>query len=364
MGTQRVYNFAAGPSQLPLEVLERAQKEMLNYHSSGMSVMEMSHRSSIFHSIYVHTDEAFRKVMNVPDNYDVLYLTGGGSTQFAMVPMNLIGRTKKADYALTGNFSEKAYEEAKRYGNVRVAFSDKENGYHHIPRQGEIVVDPDASYFHYCANNTIYGTEWHYVPDTGDVPLVADMSSDITSAKVDVSKFALIYAGAQKNMAPAGVTVVILRKDLDLRPLSYTPTMLRYKTHIDKESMYNTPPCWQIYMLGLQMDWILEQGGIDEMERRKKERAGLLYDTLDHSSLFKMHADKESRSYMNVTFRTGDDNLDKEFVAEAAEQGLVSLAGHRLTKGMRASIYNAMPVEGVKKLCGFIETFDAAHRKG
>lgn len=364
METQRVYNFAAGPSQLPLPVLERAQKEMLNYHSSGMSVMEMSHRSSIFHSIYEHTDKAFREVMNVPDNYDVLYLTGGGSTQFAMIPMNLIGRTKKADYALTGNFAEKAYTEAKRYGNARIAYSGKETGYTHIPRQGEIVVDPDASYFHYCANNTIFGTEWHYIPDTGDVPLVADMSSDITSCAIDVSKFALIYAGAQKNMALAGVTVVILRKDLDLQPLSYTPTMLRYRTHMDKESMYNTPPCWQIYMLGLQMDWILEQGGIQEMERRKKIRSELLYGTLENTSLFHLHADKESRSYMNVTFRTGDDELDKQFVAEAAEQGMVSLAGHRLTKGMRASIYNAMPIEGVKKLCGFIEEFDAAHRKG
>jgi phosphoserine aminotransferase len=364
METQRVYNFAAGPSQLPLPVLERAQKELLNYHNSGMSVMEMSHRSSIFQSIFEHTDNTFRQVMNVPDDYDVLYLQGGGWTQFAMVPMNMIGKNSTADYAITGNFSNKAYEEARRYGAVRVAYSGKGNSFTHIPRQGEIVVDPDASYFHYCANNTIYGTEWDYVPETGDVPLVADMSSDITSREVDISKYALIYAGAQKNMAPAGVTVVILKKDFDFQPLPATPTMLRYKTHIDKNSMFNTPPCWQIYMLGLQMDWIIEQGGVKEMERRAVERSSLLYDTLEKTSIFHLHAEKESRSRMNVTFRTGDEELDKEFVAEAAEQGMVNLAGHRLTKGMRASIYNAMPLEGVKKLCGFIETFDAEHRKG
>ena len=363
MGTQRVYNFAAGPSQLPLEVLERAQKEMLNYHSSGMSVMEMSHRSSIFHSIYVHTDEAFRKVMNVPDNYDVLYLTGGGSTQFAMVPMNLIGRTKKADYALTGNFSEKAYEEAKRYGNVRVAFSDKENGYHHIPRQGEIVVDPDASYFHYCANNTIYGTKYHQLPETGKVPLVADISSCIMSEPIDVSKFALLYAGAQKNLAPAGLTVVIVREDLIGHAMDITPTMFNYQIHADNGSMFNTPPCYTIYIAGKVMKWVKKTfGTLEALKAHNEKKAAILYNFLDQSKLFKGTVVPEDRSLMNVPFVTGNTDLDAEFVAAAKKAGFVNIKGHRTVGGMRASIYNAMPMEGVEKLVAFMAEFEKEHQ--
>lgn len=359
MTSERVYNFAAGPSQLPLPVLERAQKEMLNYAGTGMSVMEMSHRSAAFEKIYEHAVEVFREEMKVPDNYDILFLQGGGSTQFAMIPMNLIGATGRADYALTGNFAEKAYHEAQKYGDVRVAFSDKEEGYKRVPAQEELVLDPEASYFHYCANNTIYGVEWQYVPETGNVPLVADMSSNLTSRPLDISRFGLIYGGAQKNMAPAGVTLVIIRKDLNFCVREDTPTMLRYETHMAKHSMYNTPPCWQIYMFGLQMDWLKEEGGPEEMERRSIAKSDLLYGTLENCSLFHLHADKDSRSRMNVTFRTGDAELDKKFIAEAADEGLVSLKGHRVTGGMRASIYNAMPMEGVKKLCDFIERFNA-----
>lgn len=362
MKPERVYNFAAGPSQLPAEVLARAQKDLLNYQGSGMSVMEMSHRSSLFQKIFDHADQQFRKVMNIPDSYDVLYLQGGASLQFAMVPMNLLGENRKAEYVVTGNFSRKACQEAGRYGEISVVYNGEENGFSHIPSQQELVLHPDCAYFHYCANNTIFGTEWAYVPDTHGVPLVADMSSDIASKPVDISKFAIIYAGAQKNLAPAGVTVVIVKKDLAFHPLPETPTMLRYKTHMDKRSMYNTPPCWQIYMLGLTMDWIEEQGGLAEMERRRKERAGLLYGTLEEFGFYHLHAEPSSRSMMNVTFRTPSEELDQAFAAEAAEQGLVNLKGHRLVGGLRVSIYNAMPLAGVKKLCLFIEAFQKEHQ--
>ena len=358
MSDQRVYNFSAGPSMLPLSALERAGSEITNYRGSGMSVMEMSHRSKVFIQIFEETQEKLRRIMSIPEGYKILFLQTGASGQFSMIPLNLIGQTGKADYAVTGNFSNLAYKEAKKYGQINLAASSEDRDHSYIPGQDQLKLDPDASYFYYCANNTIYGTEWNYVPDTGRVPLVCDMSSDILSMPVDVSKYGIIYAGAQKNMAPAGLTVVIIREDLAGHELPYTPLMMNYKTMIDKDSMYNTPPCWCIYMLGLTLDWVLEQGGVEGMEKLKKLRSGMLYDTLDNSRLFRCHAEKEFRSGMNVTFRTGSDEMDAKFVKEAAEAGFVNRKGHRKVGGMRASIYNAMPVEGVEKLCDFIREFE------
>ena len=358
MGNERVYNFSAGPSMLPLEVLERAGSEITNYQGSGMSVMEMSHRSKVFQKIFDDTQAKFRKLMNVPEGYKVLFLQGGASTQFSMAPLNLIGKTGKADYAVTGNFSNIAYKEAKKYGEINLAASSADKNHTYIPTQDQLKLDPEASYFYYCANNTIYGTEWQYVPETGNVPLVCDMSSDILSRPVDVSKYGIVYAGAQKNMSPAGLTVVIIRKDLAGHELPYTPLMMNYQTMIEKDSMYNTPPCWCIYMLGLTLDWVEEQGGVAGMEKLRDLRSSMLYDALDNSKLFRCHAEKGSRSGMNVTFRTGNEELDAKFVSEAAAAGFVNLKGHRKVGGMRASIYNAMPVEGVEKLCDFIKEFD------
>jgi len=358
MSGHRVYNFAAGPSMLPLSALERAGAEIADYRGSGMSVMEMSHRSQLFQQIFDETQDKLRRLMAVPENYKILFLQTGASGQFSMIPLNLIGKTGKADYAVTGNFSGVACEEAKKYGQIHLSASSADRDHSYIPAQDRLELDPEASYFYYCANNTIYGTEWQYVPDTGAVPLVCDMSSDILSRPVDVSRYGLIYAGAQKNMAPAGLTVVIVREDLAGHELPCTPLIMSYKTMIDKNSMYNTPPCWCIYMLGLVLDWVEEQGGPEGMRKLREERSGMLYDVLDSSRLFHCHAEKGSRSGMNVTFRTGDEALDAKFVQEAAEAGFVNLKGHRKTGGMRASIYNAMPVEGVEKLCDFIRAFD------
>ena len=358
MNNARVYNFAAGPSVLPLSVLEQAGAEITNYRGSGMSVMEMSHRSKVFMEIFQETQDKLRRLMNIPQNYRILFLQTGASGQFSAIPLNLIGATGRADYAVTGNFSSLARQEAARYGKISLACDTGDRNHCYIPRQEALKLDPEASYFYYCANNTIYGTEWDYIPETGDVPLVCDMSSDILSMPVDVSRFGLIYAGAQKNMAPAGLTVVIIRDGLAGHELPFTPLMMNYQTMIDKDSMYNTPPCWCIYMLGLTLDWVAENGGPEGMERLKWQRANLLYEVLDSSRLFTCHADKGSRSGMNVTFRTGDEALDAKFVKEATEAGFVNLKGHRKTGGMRASIYNAMPVEGVEKLCDFILEFD------
>ena len=361
MSDQRVYNFSASPSMLPLSALERAGSEITNYRGSGMSVMEMSHRSKVFIQIFEETQEKLRRIMNVPQGYKILFLQTGASGQFSMIPLNLIGKTGKADYAVTGNFSNLAYKEAQKYGQIHLAASSEDRDHSYIPAQSQLKLDPEASYFYYCANNTIYGTEWQYVPDTGSVPLVCDMSSDILSMPVDVSKFGLIYAGAQKNMAPAGLTVVIIKEELAGHELPYTPLIMNYKTMIDKDSMYNTPPCWCIYMLGLTLDWVEENGGLAGMEKLKWQRANMLYDTLDNSKLFRCHGEKGSRSGMNVTFRTGSEELDAKFVSQAAQAGFVNLKGHRKTGGMRASIYNAMPVEGVEKLCDFIKAFDKAN---
>ena len=361
MGNERVYNFSAGPSMLPLEVLERAGAEITNYQGSGMSVMEMSHRSKVFQKIFDDTKAKLRALLNVPEGYQILFLQGGASTQFSMAPLNLIGATGKADYAVTGNFSNIAYKEAQKYGQIHLAASSADKNHTYIPQQSQLELDPEASYFYYCANNTIYGTEWQYVPETDGVPIVCDMSSDILSRPVDVSKYGVIFAGAQKNMAPAGLTVVIIREDLAGHELPYTPVMMSYKAMIDKDSMYNTPPCWCIYMLGLTLDWVAEQGGVEGMEKLRTLRSSMLYDPRDNSRLFHCHAEKGYRSGMNVTFRTGNEELDAKFVKEAAEAGFVNLKGHRKVGGMRASIYNAVPVEGVEKLCDFIRAFDKAN---
>lgn len=357
MSDQRVFNFSAGPSMLPVSALERAGSEITNYHGSGMSVMEMSHRSKVFMQIFEETQQKLRRLMNVPDSHKILFLQTGATGQFAMVPMNLMGATGKADYAVTGNFSNLAAKEAVKYGTVNIAASSEDKDHSYIPAQSELKLSDDASYFYYCANNTIYGTEWSYVPET-NAPLVCDMSSDILSTPVDVSKYGIIFAGAQKNMAPAGLTVAIVREDLVGHELPCTPTIMNYKTMIDKDSMYNTPPCWCIYMLGLNLDWVAENGGVEGMQKLRELRSGMLYDVLDSSKLFHCHAQPGSRSGMNVTFRTGNEELDAKFIQEAAQAGFVNLKGHRKTGGMRASIYNAMPVEGVERLCDFIRTFD------
>jgi len=361
MANERVYNFSAGPSMLPLEALERAGAEITNYQGSGMSVMEMSHRSKVFDKIFQDTQAKLRKLMNVPEGYKILFLQGGASAQFSMVPLNLIGGTGKADYAVTGNFSNIAYKEAKKYGTIHLAATSEDQNHTYIPTQDQLKLDPEASYFYYCANNTIYGTEWQYIPETGSVPLVCDMSSDILSRPVDVSRYGIIFAGAQKNMAPAGLTVVIIKEELAGRELPYTPLMMNYKTMIDKDSMYNTPPCWCIYMLGLVLDWLEEKGGLPGMEAIKHSKAQMLYDVLDDSRLFTCAAQKGSRSDMNVTFRSVSEELDAKFVKESTAAGFTNLKGHRNVGGMRASIYNAMPVEGVEKLCDFIKAFDKAN---
>ncbi len=360
----RVFNFSAGPSMLPVPVLEKAASELVCYGESGMSVMEMSHRSPDYEAIIAKTQADLRKLMNIPDNYKVLFLQGGASTQFASVPINLIGRTGKADYVVSGQFSGKAFKEAQKMGyDVKCIATTKDENFDHIPEVAADMVCPDAAYVHVCYNNTIYGTKYPAVPDTGDVPLVADMSSCILSEPVDVTKFGVIYAGAQKNMAPAGVTVVIVREDL----LDYcdpkAPTMLEWKTMADNDSMYNTPPCYTIYMLGLVCEYLLEQGGLDAMKEKNVKKAALLYDYLDSQDYYIAPVKKESRSMMNVTFVTGNPDLDKKFASEAAKAGLKNLKGHRSVGGMRASIYNAMPYEGVAAVISCMKKFAAENPK-
>ncbi len=353
----RVYNFSAGPSMLPLTVLEKAQRDLLCYGDTGMSVMEMSHRSPAFEPIIADAEAKLRAVMSIPDNYKVLFLQGGASTQFAAVPLNLMNKNKKADYILSGQFSTKAYQEAQKYGDVVAAASSKDANFSRIPETTRASFRPDADYVHICFNNTIYGTKFNYIPDTGDIPLVADMSSCIISEPVDVSKFGMIYAGAQKNMAPAGVTVVIVREDLIGNARPDTPAMLDYKLAADNGSMYNTPPCWSIYIAKLVYEWIEELGGLTEMKKLNEKKANLLYDYLDSQDYYIAPVEKASRSMMNVTFVTGDAELDKKFASEAGKAGLKNLKGHRSVGGMRASIYNAMPYEGVEALVAFMKDF-------
>ena len=360
---ERVYNFSAGPSMLPEAVLQKASAQMLCYEDSGMSVMEMSHRSPVYEKIITDAEALLRKVMNIPDNYKVLFLQGGASTQFAAVPLNLMNGNGKADYILSGQFSTKAYQEAQKYGDAFAAASSKEATFSFVPKTDKNSFRKDADYVHICFNNTIYGTKFPYIPDTGDIPLVADMSSCILSEPVDVSRFGVIYAGAQKNMAPAGLTIVIIREDLLGNARKETPTMLDYKVMADNGSMYNTPPCWCIYVARLVYEWILELGGLEKMKERNEKKAKVLYDYLDSQDYYKAPVEKESRSMMNVTFVTGNPDLDKKFAKEAAEYGLVNLKGHRSVGGMRASIYNAMPIEGVEKLVKFMKEFAANNPK-
>ena len=356
---ERVYNFSAGPSMLPLEVLKKAQEELLCYGDSGMSVMEMSHRSPEYEAIIGGAEEALRKLMNIPANYKVLFLQGGASTQFAAVPLNLLSEHKCADYIVSGQFSKKAAAEAKKYGDIVIAASSAgaTPTFSVVPETERKDFRPDADYVHICFNNTIYGTKFHYIPDTGNIPLVADMSSCICSEPVDVSKFGLIYAGAQKNIAPAGLTIVIVRQDLVGNAREDTPAMLDYALQVENGSMYNTPPCWCIYMAKLVFEWILSIGGLEEMKRRNEKKASLLYDYLDSQSYYTATVDKKCRSMMNVVFVTGDAELDKKFAKEASAAGLKNLKGHRSVGGMRASIYNAMPYEGVEKLIAFMKDF-------
>ena len=358
----RVYNFSAGPSMLPESVLLRAAAEMLDYEGSGQSVMEMSHRSKVYDAIIKGAESLLREVMEIPDNYKVLFLQGGASSQFAMVPLNLMTKNRKADYVLSGQFSTKAYKEAARFGDCKVVASSKEQNFSRIPDLDPKEFRPDADYFHICMNNTIYGTVFHALPETGDVPLVADLSSCILSRPIDVSKFAVIYAGAQKNVAPAGLTIVIVREDMlgNVNPI--TPTMCDYTINAEAKSMHNTPPCWCIYICKLVMDWLLANGGLEARKAINEKKAALLYDCLDHSDFYVTSIEKGSRSKMNVRFNTPNAELDAKFVKESVAAGMSNLKAHRSTGGLRASIYNCMPIEGVEYLVDFMKKFEAENK--
>ncbi len=355
----RIFNFSAGPAMLPVEVLQEAADEMLDYRGTGMSVMEMSHRSKAYETIIQEAEKDLRELMNIPDNYKVLFLQGGASQQFAMIPMNLM-KNKVADYIVTGQFAKKAYQEACKYGKINVVASSADKTFSYIPDCSDLPIAEDADYVYICENNTIFGTKFKTLPNTKGKPLVADVSSCLLSEPVDVTKYGLIYGGVQKNVGPAGVVIVIIREDLiteDTFP--GTPTMLKYKTHADENSMYNTPPAYGIYICGKVFKWIKNMGGLTAMKEHNEKKAAILYDFLDQSKLFKGTAVKKDRSIMNVTFVTGSDELDAKFVKEAKAAGFENLKGHRSVGGMRASIYNAMPIEGVEKLAGFMKKFEA-----
>ena len=354
----RVYNFSAGPAVLPEEVLEEAKADMLDYKGCGMSVMEMSHRSKMFDDIIKTAEADIRKLMGIPDNYKVLFLQGGASQQFAAVPMNLM-KNKVADYIITGQWAKKAYQEAKLFGDARAIASSEDKTYSYIPDCLDLPISEDADYVYICENNTIYGTKYHKLPNTKGKDLVADLSSCFLSEPVNVSDYAVLYGGVQKNVGPAGLVIDIIREDLitdDVLP--GTPTMLKWKTQADKDSLYNTPNCWAIYICGLVFKWLLNNGGLEAMKAKNEEKAAVLYDFLDSSKLFKGTVEKDSRSIMNVPFITGNDELDAKFVAESKAAGLENLKGHRTVGGMRASIYNAMPKAGVEKLVEFMADFE------
>jgi phosphoserine aminotransferase len=357
---KRVYNFAAGPSALPIEVLKKASDEMLSYGDAGMSVMEMSHRSASFKNILQEAKSLYKELMNVPDNYEILFLQGGASTQFSMIPLNLLSKSNKCDFMITGSWAKKAYQEAKRYGEAKVIASSEDKTFTYIPKVDSKDFTLDADFFHICVNNTIYGTRFKPdgLPETGNVPLIGDMSSNILSEVYDVSKFGLIYAGAQKNMGPAGVTAVIIRKDLIGHAKDFTPIMLNYKTHVDSDSCYNTPPCYSIYVCKLVYEWVKANGGVKGMEAINKEKSQKLYNFIDNSKLFKGTVVPEDRSLMNVPFITGSDELDALFVKESKKSGMENLKGHRSVGGMRASIYNAMPMAGIDTLIDFMKKFE------
>ena len=359
----RVYNFSAGPSMLPEKVLKIAADEMMDYQGSGQSVMEMSHRSKTYQAIIDEAEALLREIMNIPDNYKVLFLQGGASSQFAMIPLNLMTKSGKADYVLTGQWATKAYKEAERYGDANAVASSKDKTFSYIPKLDKSTFTKDADYFHICMNNTIYGTKYNTLPETGDVPLIADISSCILSEPIDVSKFGMLYAGAQKNVAPAGVTIVIIREDLIGNAMDITPTMFDYQIHADNGSMFNTPPCYNIYIMKLVLEWIKNDiGGLEKMKEINEKKAKILYDFLDNSDMFKGTVVAEDRSLMNVPFVTGNDELDAKFVKESTAAGFVNLKGHRSVGGMRASIYNAMPIEGVEKLVEFMAKFEADNK--
>ena len=358
MTEKRVLNFSAGPSMLPEPVLEKAAKQMLNYENSGMSVMEMSHRSKVFEEIIKTAESDLRELMHIPDNYKVLFLQGGASQQFAMIPMNLM-KNKVADYIVTGQWAKKAYQEAAKYGKVNKIASSEDKTFSYIPDCSDLPISEDADYVYICENNTIYGTKFKELPNTKGKTLVADVSSCFLSEPVDVSKYGIIYGGVQKNIGPAGVVIVIIREDLITEDvLPGTPTMLTYKTHADEDSLYNTPPAYGIYICGKVFQWLKEMGGLEAMKERNERKAKILYDFLDQSKLFKGTVEKKDRSLMNVPFVTGSDELDARFVKEAKAAGLENLKGHRSVGGMRASIYNAMPEEGVQALVDFMKKFE------
>jgi phosphoserine aminotransferase len=358
----RIYNFSAGPAVLPEEVLREAAVEMLDFNGTGMSVMEMSHRSKAFEGIIGDAEKTLRELMNIPDNYKVLFLQGGASQQFAMIPMNLM-KNKVADHIVTGQWAKKAAEEGKLYGKVNILASSADKTFSYIPDVKDLKISENADYVYICHNNTIYGTKFNELPETGDKVLVADMSSDILSEPVDVTKYGLIFAGAQKNIGPAGVVIVIIREDLITEDvLPGTPTMLKYKIHADNDSLYNTPPAYGIYICGKVFKWVKEKGGLEGMKKINEEKAGILYDFLDSSSMFKGTVVKKDRSLMNVPFVTGSEELDAKFVKEAKAAGFENLKGHRSVGGMRASIYNAMPIEGVKALVEFMKKFEEKNK--
>lgn len=364
MALERVYNFSAGPSMLPLEVLEKAQKEFVVYGNTGMSVMEMSHRSKDYENIIFGAEKTLRELMAVPDNYSILFLQGGGSTQFAMVPLNLMNKNNKADYVKTGQWAKKAIAEAQKYGKVNVVASSEDKTFSYVPELDPAKFDKDADYFYMTLNNTIYGTHTpnDRIPDTKGVPFVGDMSSNILAERYDVSKFGLIFAGAQKNLGPAGLTIAIVRNDLMGNAMEITPTMLRYDIHAEAKSLYNTPPTYSIYFAGLVFEWVKKMGGVDAMQKINEEKAGILYDFLDNSNLFKGTVVPKDRSLMNVPFVLPNEDLNAKFIKEAASKGFVNLKGHRTVGGMRASIYNAMPAEGVKKLVEFMGKFELENK--
>jgi phosphoserine aminotransferase len=354
----RIFNFSAGPAILPIEVLEEAQRDLLALPGVGMSILEISHRSAAFDEVIDGCEADLRQLAGVPANYKVLFLQGGASLQFSMVPMNLLPAGGSADYIVTGSWAEKAVKEAKRVGTVKIAASTEAENYARVPQQAELTLDPDAAYVHYTTNNTIFGTEFHYVPDVGAVPLVADTSSDMFSRPIDIEKYGVIYAGAQKNLGPSGVTLVIVRDDLLARTPKTLPTMLQYGVHAENKSMYNTPPVFGIYIMRLVLKWVLKQGGLAEMNARNARKADALYAEIDRSGFYRGHAAKDSRSRMNVTFRLPSEELEKKFVKESTAAGLDGLKGHRAVGGMRASIYNAFPEEGVAALVSFMRDFE------
>lgn len=356
--TERIHNFSAGPAILPVPVLEEAQREMLSLPGVGMSVMEISHRSKTFDAIHSEAETGLRELMGIPDNYRVLFLQGGASLQFSMIPMNFLPEAGSADYVITGSWGKKALKEAKRAGAVNVAATMADGGFTRVPGNDELKLDPNAAYVHITTNETIEGVEWKHEPEIGDVPLIADASSDILSHPIPVDKYALIYAGAQKNMGPSGVTLVIVRDDLLQRIPDGLHTMLDYRTHVENNSLYNTPNTWGIYIISLVCKWLKEKGGLEGMYRENEDKAGLLYNAIDSTDFYRGHADADARSIMNVTFRLPSEELEKKFTAEATAQGLDGLKGHRSVGGIRASIYNAFPIDGVKALVSFMKDFE------